>query len=108
MATVCDACKATTSFRTGRSKLEIEPPKLTSMELTAIAIKGIETGSVNIPEQDKETLDLCITCTHKALLHLGIGKAEAQPASAPPPGGALTSEDLRELGIEPPRDHTVR
>jgi len=103
MATVCDSCEAKYGRDAGSSSLNVSPPR---PDFQALAAAGR-------PYEYREplALDLCLACTRKALAQLGISTEICDLPELPKPDeetdrpniGALTDEDLRQLGlVEPP------
>lgn len=103
MATICDACGTKFGRDDGHANLHVSPPRPDLKLFRELAATG---QSYDPP--DPLALDLCLSCTSKALAHLGLPTQvcdlpKIQTADAePPPTGALTEADLRELGITPP------
>lgn len=100
MATVCDACGTKFGRDEGHASLHVAPPRPDLKLFRALAEAG---QSYDPPEP--LALDLCLSCTSKVLTQLGLPTEVCDlpqaptPEVGPPPAGALTEEDLRELGI---------
>jgi len=106
MAMVCDACGTKFSRDSdGHSTLSVTPPRIDFKTIQALVSVG-----KSFEPREHQTLDLCLACTRKTLTHLGLPidvcalpemPIEPAPTTEPPPAGALTLADLKELGIEP-------
>lgn len=102
---VCDACGEKYGRDEGSANLHVSPPRPDAKHFEALVIAG---QSYRIRES--LTLDLCRTCVRKALAHLGLSTDVCElPEPVPqigdperPSSGALTEEDLRQLGLADP------
>jgi hypothetical protein len=114
MAMVCDACgaKFARDGSEGHATLAIAPPRLDFK-----MIQSLVSAGKYIEPREHATHDLCRGCTIKALAHLGLPTdicelpdlpSEGSPPDSPPPTGALTADDLRELGLEPDAEPPAR
>src|SRR5438046_1078494 len=108
MAMVCDVYGTKFARDTsGHATLHVSPPRPDFKLISALVIAGkpYETP-------DHLALDLCLGCTAKTLAHLGLPtdicelpEMPAVPSAMPidgdgsPPAGALTLDDLKQLGI---------
>jgi len=109
MAMICDACgkKFGSDGVEGCATMRITPPRPDFRMILALASVG-----QRVEPRDPASHDLCLGCTAKALVHLGLPAdvcalpppVPNAPADEPPPEplGALTDDELRELGIELP------
>ncbi len=107
MAMMCDACGEKFGREDGHASLHVNPPRPDFKLITRLTRAG-----KTFEHREMMTLDLCRACTAKALTTLGQSTeiCELPELSEPvddegvpdrPPIGALTSDELRELGIEP-------
>ena len=105
MGMICDACGTKYARDDGQSTLNVSPPRVDFKLIQALTEAG---QTYEHPEHLH--LDLCVACTSKVLSHLGLSTeictlpqlppAPSEPA--PPNAGALTKEDLRQLGLVEP------
>lgn len=102
MSMVCDACGTKFGRNDGLSTLNVSPPLPDYRVFQEFAAIG------QLPtHHDPLRLDLCLTCTARVLEHLGLSTAICAPPQMPPtpadpaqpPTGALTEDDLRQLGL---------
>jgi hypothetical protein len=104
MAMVCDACGTKFSRDNGQSSLHVTPPRVDFRMIEALARAGLPPYE----QPDFMQLDLCIQCTSKALTHLGLPTKicelpvlPTEAAESDGNAGALTADDLRQLGLDP-------
>jgi len=105
MGMICDACGTKFGHDNGQSTLNVSPPRIDFKMIQALT----EAGQI-YEHREHLHLDLCLSCTSKVLSHLGLSTEictlpQLPPASteaAPPNTGALTEEDLRQLGLTDP------
>lgn len=99
---VCDACEEKYGRESGNASLHVSPPRPDFKLFQALAVAGKSYES-----HEPLALDLCLACTRKTLAHLGLPTEvcdlpqlpttdDEEPASS---AGALTDEDLRQLGL---------
>lgn len=97
MSTLCDSCKQIASPSEGGARVTVQDPAL---DLRALA-PDAEIPSFRRPPQ----LDLCASCLVALIKFLDLPEdtftPQVLPAAPPPPPGALTEEDLKQLGLEP-------
>jgi len=105
MATICDACGEKFGRDAGHSTLHVSPPR-PDMKL----FQALVTAGRSFTSHDPLALDLCLACTAKTLARLGLPTDVCELPAMPttptpdedpdrPPAGALTEEDLRQLGL---------
>ena len=106
---VCDVCGTKFGHDDGHANLRVTPPRPNFKLFQALATAGLPYES---PEP--LALDLCVECTKKVLATLGlptegcelpqlptVEDPRADPAEKPL-AGALTLDELRKLGLDPP------
>jgi hypothetical protein len=107
MGMVCDVCETKFGHDACHANLRVTPPRPDFKLFQALAAAGQPYESA-----EPLALDLCVECTKKVLLTLGLpidgcelpqlpeppkaDKVDAEPA---PNAGALTEEELRKLGM---------
>jgi hypothetical protein len=100
MAMICDACGTKYANDGGSAHLRVSPHRADFKVYQAHAVAGQTYEPL-----EPLTLDLCLACASKALAHLGLPTAVCEPPRLPPTdeapelGGALTDEDLKNLGL---------
>lgn len=109
MASICDSCGEKFTRDSGSAHLRVSPPRVSFKLLQALVTAGRAHES-----HDPLELDLCLACTRTTLTHLKqptdvCDLPEVPPSilmTDPPDGpniGALTDEDLRQLGLVDPQ-----
>jgi hypothetical protein len=104
MAMVCDACgeKYGRDSVNASSHLHVSPPRPDFKLYQALTAAGQSYES-----REPLTLDLCLSCTRKVLTQIGLSTEICDLPELPktneetgrPNAGALTDEDLRQLGL---------
>jgi hypothetical protein len=111
MAMICDACGAKYGRDDGNATLHTTPPRPDFKLFQAFTAAGQP-----YVHREPLTLDLCLACTKKALAHLGLPTDSCELPELPKTSeggegspmlteeelrqrGALTEEDLRQLGM---------
>lgn len=105
MALVCDVCATKFGHSDCRANLNVSPTQPNLKIFQALAAAGRSWEPV-----EPLALDLCVECTKKVLGILGLSAAVCESPAVPEPTpndeaperpniGALTAEDLRQLGL---------
>lgn len=110
MGMICDACGQKYGRDEGSATLHTSPPRPDFKLFQALAT----SGQAYAP-QEALMLDLCLTCTKKVLVHLGLPTDSFELPQLPEAEGdegsrqlteeelrqrgALTEKDLRQLGM---------
>lgn len=102
MGMICDACGAKYGRDDGNATLHTTPPRPAFKLFQALAA----AGQAYAP-QEALMLDLCLACTKKVLVHLGLPTDSFELPPLPksdekterPLTGQLSEEELRKLGM---------
>jgi hypothetical protein len=102
MGMICDACGTKFARDDGQSTLNVSPPRIDFKLIQALT----EAGQ-SYEHREHLHLDLCLSCTAKVLSHLSLSTEicelpQLPTAPSDPASGALTEEDLRQLGLTEP------
>lgn len=100
MSTRCDSCNTKIERRQGYASIMISPSHR-EIDFTAAVIPP-----PSIADYESSNLDVCAACIPKFVAALGLPADTFVPNTPPPASGALSERELRELGLDPPREAT--